>query len=122
VSAALPKLYFVLLLPVLIAVFLTFDQLVRFEYCSSKENWDKDGKPRGFFWRPAESNAGLARMLKSNFALQRCAFVWLFKTEDWMKADQHALRLVRRLRVLVLIWNVGILAGAAYFLVVRWRA
>ena len=96
-----------LLVPLLFACFIAFDRLVRLEHASHRSAWESDGRPRGFFWSPAEAAA-----LRSHFARQRLSFTWLFSTPDWMRPDPSALRLVRRLRGLVLAWNLAILGAA----------
>jgi hypothetical protein len=98
------------LVPVGIAAFMVFDKLVRLEYLFYRKNWLADGKPHGFFWVPneAKSAGGSMASFGSSFAFQRCAFKWLFWTPEWMRRDDRALRLVFWLRVLTLIWNLGI--------------
>jgi hypothetical protein len=98
-----------LLLFVLIAVFLTFDQLVRLEYSSYRTNWEKDGGPAGFFWTSPEHRTFRGRLTRS-LTRSRVSLTWLFTTPEWIQVDEQARRLVRRLRILVLIWNVGIIS------------
>jgi len=106
-------LILMLLFPVLIGAFVAFDKLVRLEYSSYRRAWEADGKPHGFFWVPTESKsmAGFMVSFGSSMAFQRRAFSWLFVTPEWMKTDKRALRLVFWLRVLVLAWNLGIVAN-----------
>jgi hypothetical protein len=95
------------LIPLLLACFLAFDRLVCFEYGSHRSRWESDGRPRGFFWAPAEGGG-----LRSYLAQQRLSFTWLFSTPHWMRADRTALRLVWRLRLLVLAWHIAIISAA----------
>ena len=97
-----------LLVPLLLACFMAFDRLVRFEYASHRSAWESDGRPRGFFWSPVE-----AATFRSYFAQQRLSFTWLFSTPHWMRQDPTALRLLKWLRGLVLAWNVAIIGAAA---------
>ena len=97
-----------LLVPLLLACFMVFDRLVRFEYASHRSAWESDGRPRGFFWSPVE-----AATFRSYFAQQRLSFTWLFSTPHWMRQDPTALRLLKWLRGLVLAWNVAIIGAAA---------
>ena len=101
------------LIPLLLACFLVFDRLVRFEYEFYRSTWESDGRPRGFFfWASDEGDS-----LRSYLAQQRLSFTWLFSTPHWMRADQTALRLVWWLRVLVLAWHIAIIgAGAIVYL------
>jgi hypothetical protein len=95
------------LLPLLLACFVAFDRLVRLEYASHRPAWEADGKPRGFFWCPAE-----ATIFRSYFAQQRLSLTWLFSTPHWARQDAAAPRLLRRLRGLILAWNVAMLIVA----------
>jgi|SRR5215207_2051212 len=107
------------LISVLFSAFLTFDQLVRLEYNSYRVQWEKDGKPRGFFWFPREywrsQNIGWFNKWKSQYAsnwtMQRNHFTWLFSTPEWMQQDDTAQKLVKHFRVLILIWNGSFLLG-----------
>jgi len=102
-----------ILIPILIAAFIVFDQLVRLEYSSYRKNWEADGKPHGFFWVPSgsKSSGGWLVGFGSSFAFHRCTFGWLFSTPEWMRRDERALRLVFWLRTLVLTWNLGIVGA-----------
>ena len=106
-------LIFILLLPILFSSFIVFDLLVRLEYKSYPKDWLADGKPHGFFWVATESRVigGWLVKLGSSIAFNRCAMKWLFWTPDWMHGDEKALRLVFWLRVLVFIWNLGIIGS-----------
>jgi hypothetical protein len=97
-----------LLLPLLLACFLAFDRVVRLEYASHRSAWESDGRPRGFFWCPAEATA-----FRSYFAQQRLSLTWLFSTPHWARQDPSAPRLLKYLRRLVLAWNVSMVVAAA---------
>src|SRR5438105_8579337 len=96
-----------LLLPLLLACFKAFDRLVRLEYASHRSAWESDGRPRGFFWCPAD-----ATPLRSYFAQQRLSFTWLFSTPYWVRRDPSASRLLKHLRRLVLAWNIAMVVAA----------
>jgi hypothetical protein len=100
-----------LLLPVLLGAFVTFDQLIRREYAAHRADWERDGRPHGFFWRPPVTDRPdwLAR---AGWSLAQWRVMgWLFRTPLWAATDSRAVRLLRRLRILVLVWNVGIGVG-----------
>jgi hypothetical protein len=97
-----------LLVPLLLACFIAFDRLVRFEYASHRSAWESDGRPRGFFWCPAEATA-----VGSYFAQQRLSLTWLFSTPHWARQDPSASRLLQHLRRLVLAWNLAMVVAAA---------
>ena len=96
-----------ILLSLLLACFFAFDRVVRVEYASHRSAWESDGRPRGFFWRPSE-----ATLFGSYFAQQRLSLTWLFWTPTWARHDQSASRLLKRLRCLVLAWNLAIIVAA----------
>jgi len=52
---------------------------------------------------------GYFQRLRSEFYAQRLASRWLFSTPGWMREDALALRLLKRMRVLALVRNVGVL-------------
>jgi hypothetical protein len=96
------------LVPLLLACFLAFDRVVRRQYASHRSAWESDGRPRGFFWRPAE-----ATVVRSYFAQQRLSLTWLFSTPHWARQDPSASRSLKSLRRLVLAWNVSMVVAAA---------
>jgi len=95
------------LVPVLLAAFMVLDRLVRLEYSSHRPSWELDGRPRGMLWIPPEGN-----LLRGSLALLRLSWSWLFRTPGWMRQDKGALRLVWWMRILVLVWNLGVVATA----------
>jgi hypothetical protein len=101
-----------LVTPLLFVTLLMFDQLFRLEYTTYRKNWDADGQPHGFFWVPPEVRrfGGLLIKGRSSLAARRCAFFWLFKTPNWARSDNTALRLLFWIRLLLLISNMALLA------------
>ena len=101
-------IYIVLLLAlagVLTYGFVSFDRLLRVQYERHRETWEADGRAAGFFWRAPECT-----ILASKMARLRIEYAWLFRTPKWV-ADSPQLTLqLRRHRLAVLIWNIGILA------------
>jgi len=93
------------LVGVLVAAFYYLDQLIRREYSCHRQAWEQDGRPNGFLFRPPE-----LRFFSSGMAFQRCSLAWPFYTPGWVRADATARRLHRRMRVCVLVWNVGLIA------------
>ncbi len=80
----------------LLYAFFNFDKLVKIEYQRHNEDWTKDGKPRGFYWRASEST-----LISSSFAMQKLSFVWLFRTPHWTNDDPEATAYLKKLRRLV---------------------
>jgi hypothetical protein len=89
---------------VLTAAFLIFDQLVKLEYRKYRTEWEKDGKPHGFFWKPPESP-----LVRGAMATNRLSLYWLFRSPAWMKQNPSAVSLAKWLRICVAIWNLGII-------------
>jgi hypothetical protein len=89
-----------------------FDQLIKREYYLYYECWKRDGKPIGFLWIPPEVKVlgGLAARPGSIFAFQKLTFIWTFRTPQWMRDDGEALRLLRRYRILNVVWYVAFIA------------
>ena len=107
------------LISVLFGSFIAFDQLIRYEYNSYRTQWENDGTPKGIFWSPREywrsQNTNWFRNLKSQYksgwAFQKVCLIWLFSTPQWIKNDNKAKKLLKRLRILVLIWNGSFILG-----------
>jgi hypothetical protein len=94
------------LIPTIIYSFALFDRLIGAEYTDHHALWEKDGRPRGFFWRPPE--CGRFDML-SGLARLRLHYVWLFSTPIWVSQSPILHRWLRRARLGVVIWNVGMI-------------
>ena len=98
-------------IPWLIYGFAMFDRLVRWQHEHQHAAWEADGRPDGFFWRTPECS-----FWRSSSARQRLAFEWLFSTPDWVRGSEYCSSALRRLRVIVLVWNASILT------IVLWSA
>src|SRR5688572_222538 len=96
---------------VLIYSFLTFDRLVRAQYEFHREAWMADGQPRGFFWRAPGSN-----WFASSLATHRLSLTWLFSTPAWATESPPYRALLKRLRMLVLVWNVLLIGAFVVFI------
>ncbi len=97
------------LLPFLIASFVAFTSLVKWEYANHRQEWEADGRPGGIFWMPPVS--GFWATLRSGFARNVVSLKWLFITPPWARADARAKKLLRRLRICVAVWNCGLVAA-----------
>ena len=114
------------LISVLLGSFLTFDQLIRLEYNTYRFQWETDGKPQGFFWFPREywRNQNLSLLdkwksqYKSGWATQKVHLLWLFSTPQWIKNDDKAKKLLKRMRVFVLIWNGSFFLGFIWIMTI----
>jgi hypothetical protein len=100
----------VYLLTILIWLFLTFDGLVRLEYVSYRPEWEKDGRPRGYFWIAPEDRRSFRISFRREWAFNRINFVWTFSTPNWMRENPQAVLLVRRFRMLIFLWNASFIA------------
>jgi hypothetical protein len=110
----LPIAVFAIGLLILLSAFRAFDKLIILEWSQHRDAWERDGSPHPFYaaW-PGK------RSFKSSLATQRCSFVWLFRTPAWIGSDPEAFRLLRRLRLLVGLWNVVVIP--AFLTIVVWR-
>ena len=97
-------LIFLGLIPILILAFLNFDRLIKIQYEKYREQWTLDGKPRRFF---AASSEG--PWIRGWIATYRLSFSWLFKMPEWVRNDHEARKSLKKLRLLVLIWNIVII-------------
>ncbi len=99
----------VALLPFLVTSFVAFTSLVKLEYADHRPEWEADGRPGGFLWRPPTS--GVLPGLRSGLATNALSLKWLFITPSWARADTRARQLLLRLRICVTVWNCGIVAA-----------
>jgi hypothetical protein len=95
----------------LLYAFSRFDRLVRWQYEHHNDEWQRDGRPAGYFWRAAECTAW-----SSGIAMQRFSLVWLFKPPAWLKDSSECRLWLKQLRISVLAWNLGIAALLIFFL------
>jgi len=112
----MPVALFIPLVPlvaVLLYAFVLFDRLLRAEYEDQRQIWEADGRPRGYFWRPAECSAF---DFLGQFARVRLSIAWLFRTPSWIAESGPYKVSLRRHRVAVLVWNVGVLVWFVFFL------
>ena len=72
-----------------------FDQLVRWEYDHHRDQWEHDGKPDGYFWRPEQST-----FWTSNAAKKQLGFIWLFKTPQWVIENPKCQRWLLQFRII----------------------
>ncbi len=92
------------LMVLLFTAFFNFDKIVKIEHQKYNQEWIKDGKPMGFFWRSSQYT-----WFSSALALQRLSFRWLFTTPPWIRSDSEGLLYLKRLRMFVLCFNIGII-------------
>ena len=91
-----------------------FDSLVRWEYQHHREQWERDGKPDGFFWRAEECVPWSSGIAKKRLDVQ-----WLFKTPTWAaETDQCRLWLLQR-RIICAVGVLAVLVVLATLLFTR---
>jgi hypothetical protein len=100
------------LLSVLLCSFVFFDRLIRHEYHTHRDAWERDGRPKGVLFTPPE-----ATWFRSGLASGQCSGSWLFWTPPWIRSDPHARALLSRLRWCVAIWNAGAVLFVLLFLI-----
>jgi hypothetical protein len=76
-----------------------------------KDQWIKDGKPKGFFWTPPDST-----WIRSGLSTQRLSIFWVFKTPSWMQGDINIKSILRTMRICVAIWNIGLIIWFCFFI------
>ncbi len=79
--------------PILLYGCLQADQLVRAQYHSHRDDWERDGRPAGFFFWPPGFRRGFPK-------------VWLFRTPAWVHTSPECLARLRRYRLCALVWNI----------------
>ena len=108
-------LLFALLFTLLLAcfgVFITFGELVQIEHDQYREEWERDGRPYGFFSRPDTGEQlifGFRRNPLKSLQAFILALSWFLRTPRWAASDQDAIRILWWLRACWLYWNFGML-------------
>jgi len=109
----IPVILALILLGFLLSALTSFDRLVKLEYGKYKDDWTRDGKPAGFFWRAGERGWF---EFAPYFARNKLSLFWLFRTPSWAAADPEAKGQLKRLRICVLVWNAGVIAFFIFYL------
>lgn len=102
---SLQLIIIILLIPILIWAFNTFDNLMKLEYEKFHQQWLKDGQPSGLYWRPA----GYRPSINGGLATQKSMLTLLFKKPEWIASSDQACGLLKKYRILVLTWNISII-------------
>ena len=83
-----------------------FDKLVRYEYEHHREQWERDGRPIGIYWRPSEPAIFLTRAGKNWWRL-----AWLFHTPAWVRTSSQCRSWLFQIRCFALLWSVVVFRG-----------
>ena len=102
---SLQLIVIILLIPILIWSFNTFDSLIKLEYEKFHQQWLKDGQPPGLYWRPRDYRPSF----HGGIATQKSMIILLFKKPEWVASSTQASNLLKKYRILVLTWNVSII-------------
>lgn len=75
-------------------VYYCFDSLLRYQYQHHFKDWEKDGRPMGFFWAAPDTPifAGVS-------ARNHVSLTWCFCRIPWIESDENAKRLRRRYQI-----------------------
>ena len=134
------------LLALVIYAQVLFHRLLRAEYEQFREVWDADGRPyfkgcplcaltncprpsisTGLFRSPLKILGWLAAwgrfclaaqcaMIRSGWACNRLMLIWPLWTPAWIASSPALVSMLRRCRIAVLVWNIGILVWFGLFL------
>ncbi len=96
---------FLLIIPILLWAFSTFDNLVKLEFEDYRYYWVKDHQPVGLFWKPEDYPDEFLGGEDSHNYFLRC----LFKTPAWVRRSAHGADLLQKYRILVLAWAFVVL-------------
>ena len=91
-TALLIGLFFVAYFGSLLYSFAMFDRLVRLEHSQYRTEWDADGQPYGFFFKPH----GWLHPYRGTFAFWRVTLAWPLSPPAW--ALESGAKDLRRLR------------------------
>jgi hypothetical protein len=75
-----------------------FDRLVKWEYEHHREQWERDGRPVGYFWKADECG-----FWSGDNAKKRVEFLWIFRTPRWISESPVCQRwLVKRRAIFIM--------------------
>jgi len=94
----------ILIVPMGIYAFVLIDKLIKRLYEVFNDEWCHLGKPSGLFYFPPNS-----RNFQSMISLQINMFIWVFKTPKWIKDDAISLSMLKKIRWVILVANIGII-------------
>ncbi len=110
VAPVLVPVVVVLLVADLLWAFATWDRIIKLEFQKYPVEWQKDGKPPGYFWKtPPSAYSSYWDRLRAIWHRGWLISAWLFRSPAWARSDAKASGLLIRFRLLVAIWNLSIL-------------
>ena len=101
----LPIAVFLLGLPVLLACFKAFADLLDHMRVAHPSDWVHAGKPRPILFH----YEGFEYTVKARLASVKYSLLWLFKAPSWCNHDNEAVGLLHRYRNWLYVWNLGIM-------------
>ena len=106
----LVKVGFFIWLAIMLSAFGSFDRLLFLQYTFHRRNWERAGKPHGFFWFPREiKRTEYWRFIGRSNAHKRVRFNWLFVTPSWVRGNLEA-------RFWLYAWRVSSIASVGFVL------
>lgn len=118
---------FVLMFALLLSGFgsyILFGMIVRIEHDHHHAEWERDGRPFGFFERPdtGECLLNKPRYISKGMQSIGLSFLWMLRTPRWAADDPEAVRLLKWLRVCAIYGIAGWLVAFGLFLRVATEA
>jgi hypothetical protein len=96
-----PFVILLLISPLVVVAMFTCDKLLAIERARFPEQWRAHGSPTPFFQRGNASEDSVA----SRVAAVRCCLIWAVSMPVWVRNDREAPQLLRRVRVLLILWT-----------------
>ena len=97
-------------------------KLLRIQYANFRSEWERDGKPRGIFWIPAEAKIGAWYITyASGHAGQLARWRWLFSSPDWAAEVEEAGLLILLHRIFLPGFVICLIAPVVIAAFTQWR-
>lgn len=112
---------FILGLAAAIAAFFNFDTVIRTLYDTDRDEWEKAGKPMGFFWLPP-GRLTIAEKMAGSRARGRSVFRWMFSNPAWIEKASPAYNALGKFRLFALVMLVFFIISAMQIFALTFRA
>lgn len=104
-----------------VAAFMNFDNVIKTLHDSKREDWEKAGKPMGFFWLPP-GRLSITEKVAGSRARGKCVFRWMFSNPAWIEQASPARSALGKFRLFALVMFIFFVVSAMQIFALMFRA